>query len=215
VTALSRAPSIYVLAGVNGAGKSSLMGARIRAEQGEYYNPDEAARRVQSANPGLSLADANGIAWQQGRRLLQRAIDERLDYSFETTLGGETIAELLRKAAAQGHQVHVWYVGLESVELHIARVRLRVEKGGHPIPEAKIQERYETSRLNLIDLFPILTTLRVYDNSFEADPREGTTPQPQLLLEMERGAIKSHGSLATAPTWIRPIFSAALNVKSS
>ena len=70
---------LYVLAGVNGGGKSSIGGAMIRSAGGEYYNPDEAARRLMQVNPGLDQTAANAAAWQQGRRLLERAIVERLD----------------------------------------------------------------------------------------------------------------------------------------
>jgi predicted ABC-type ATPase len=83
---------IYVLAGVNGAGKSSLLGAHVRASGSNYYNPDEAARRILAARPHLSQREANGLAWNEGRRLLERAIDERLDFALETTLGASTIS---------------------------------------------------------------------------------------------------------------------------
>src|SRR2546427_12991111 len=83
-------PHIYVLAGVNGAGKSSIAGAAFRANGADYYNPDETARALRAANPALSQADANGAAWQQGRRLLEKAIAERLEFAFETTPGAYT-----------------------------------------------------------------------------------------------------------------------------
>jgi predicted ABC-type ATPase len=50
---------IRVLAGVDGAGKSSIVGATIRDKGGEYYNPDEAEREIMAANPGLGQAEAN------------------------------------------------------------------------------------------------------------------------------------------------------------
>src|SRR6266702_897891 len=95
-------PRIYVLAGVNGAGKSSIAGAAFRANSADYYNPDETARALRAANPALSQTDANGAAWQQGKRLLEKAIAGRLDFALETTLGANTIPALLAKAAAQG-----------------------------------------------------------------------------------------------------------------
>ena len=91
-------PCIYVLAGTNGAGKSSIAGAMFRAKGTDYFNPDEAAARIRRAEPDLSEAEANSQAWNQGRRLLQRAIAERLNFAFETTLGGKTIAALLSSA---------------------------------------------------------------------------------------------------------------------
>ena len=62
-------PRIYVLAGVNGAGKSSIGGAAFRAAGADYYNPDEAVRELKAANPALTQADANSAAWHKGVEL--------------------------------------------------------------------------------------------------------------------------------------------------
>ncbi len=196
---------------MNGAGKSSLAGAAFRSAGADYYNPDEAARLIRKARPGLTQAEANGAAWQQGRRLLERAIAERLDFAFETTLGASTIPKLLAKAADGGAQVRIWYVGLATVEQHIARVRARVRRGGHDIPEADIRRRFDNSRINLIALMPRLAALRVYDNSAEADPAKGRIPEPILVLHMERGRIIGPGDLARTPQWARAIVAAALH----
>ena len=141
-------PLIYVIAGVNGAGKSSIQGAAILKANGHYYNPDEAARNLRIAAPTLTQVVANIMAWQNGVELLRKAIKEKLDFSFESTLGANTIPGLLRDAASQGFHVRIWFVGLSNPELHIARVRQRVERGGHAIPESDIRRRYESSRLN-------------------------------------------------------------------
>jgi predicted ABC-type ATPase len=150
------------------------------------------------------------LAWQQGRRLLERAIAERLDFALETTLGASTIPKLLAKAADSGVEVRIWYVGLDSVERHIERVRARVRKGGHDIPEADIRRRFDNSRLNLVDLMPKLAAMRVYDNSEEADPAKGKAPKPKLVLEMERGKIVGPRDLARTPEWAKPIVAAAM-----
>ena len=203
--------NIYVLAGVNGAGKSSIAGATFRAHGADYFNPDEAARRVMAANARLDQTEANGLAWQQGKRLLERAIAERLDHTFETTLGGYTLPRMLAEAAAAGIAVHVWYAGLSSPELHIRRVRSRVQRGGHDIPEEAIRRRYQHSRLNLIELIPRLAALRLYDNSAEADPAAGAVPQPVLLLYLDHGRIVAPPDLSGTPDWARPIVAAALH----
>ena len=119
-------PSIYVLAGTNGAGKSSVAGAAIRERGADYFNPDEATRRIVEANPGIALNEANSQAWLQGKRLLQKAVSNRLDFAFETTLGGNTIPALREHAHDAGLAVRIWYVGLEGPDLHVARVRARV-----------------------------------------------------------------------------------------
>jgi len=201
---------VFVLAGVNGAGKSSVAGEAVRAAGGEYFNPDEATQRLLAANPGADLLAANAAAWVLGKQLLERAIAERLDYAFETTLGGTTITRLLEAALDAGLEVHVRYVGLEGPELHIARVRARAAAGGHDIPEAKIRERYERSRRNLIRLLPRLTDLAVFDNSEEAPPLQGRRPEPRLLLHTAEGTILETAPLESMPKWAKPIVMAAI-----
>ena len=212
VASPKRRSYIFVLAGTNGAGKSSLAGAMFRRSGADYFNPDEATARILAANPGISTAEANSAAWHQGKRLLERAIAERLDFAFETTLGGHTISALLRKALAAGIEVRIWFVGLSSPELHIARVRSRVARGGHDIPDAKIRERYDQSRINLIELMPRLTELRVFDNSVEADPHAGRAPRPTLVLHLAKGKIVKMVNLAETPQWARALVAAAVKI---
>lgn len=204
-----RGPCIYVLAGTNGAGKSSIGGATFRRLGAETFDPDEAARRIRAANPTIGPNEANSAAWYEGTRLLERAITERRDFAFETTLGGRTIPGLLRKALSLGLEVRIWYAGLSSPKLHIARVRERVAKGGHDIPEEVIRKRYDASRLHLIELLPELTALRVYDNTAESDPTAGVAPTPMLVLHVENGRIVCTCDLAAAPAWAKPILAAA------
>jgi predicted ABC-type ATPase len=199
-----------VLAGVNGGGKSSVGGAAVRASGADYYNPDEVAREMLDKRTGLTPTEANEEAWRIGRALLERAIQERLTFAFETTLGGNTIPRLLAKAAKSGMEILIWYVGLNSPELHIERVAARVRRGGHSIPEEMIRQRYERSRLNLIQLLPSLTALRVYDNSDEAEPEAGGVPTPRLVLHLEAGRILGPEDLSQTPDWAKPIVAAAL-----
>ncbi len=200
-----------MLAGTNGAGKSSIGGELLRAKGAHLYDPDAAARRLRAANPSLAAGEANGLAWQQGVTLLQRAISDQGNFAFETTLGGDTITRLLEAAMDAGLEVHVWYAGLASVEQHVQRVKARVARGGHDIPEDTIRRRHVTSRLNLIRLLPRLSSLRVYDNSAEGDPARGLKPQPVLVLHLERGRIVGPADLGKTPAWAKPIVAAALN----
>jgi predicted ABC-type ATPase len=202
--------AIYVLAGPNGAGKSSIGGAMIRAMGADYFDPDEAAVAISTANPGASAIQATSAAWYEGKRLLERAITERGNFAFETTLGGTTISMLLARAIAAGIAVHIWYVALDSPERHVARVAARVARGGHAIPEHDVRRRYDASRHHLIDLMPGLASLRVYDNSVDADLSAGHAPEPRLMLHLERGTVVAHCELASAPVWVKPILMTAL-----
>lgn len=204
--------AIYVLAGVNGAGKSSIGGAVLREFNGDWYNPDEFAHALLTGNKSLSQVEANSIAWANGVTLLERAIDRRLDFAMETTLGGSTIPRLLGNAAKAGIAIRIWYVGLTSAEQHIARVRARVAKGGHDIPQTDIRRRFEHSRINLIDLLPSLAALRVYDNSIEADPDADLVPTPKLVLRVDQQRIVAPKDLRRSPEWAKPIVAAALRL---
>jgi predicted ABC-type ATPase len=184
---------VTVLAGINGAGKSSVGGALIQQRGGAFYNPDLVALAARKASPSLTAQEANAYAWQRGKEMLEAAIANRTDFNFETTLGGETITKLLIDAAKKGALLNVWYAGLSSVELHLRRVASRVEKGGHPIPEADIRKRWIGSRGNLVKLLPHVSQLRIYDNSIDKDPDKGQSPEPKLVLSVKNGTIDFPG----------------------
>jgi predicted ABC-type ATPase len=202
---------ITVLAGVNGAGKSSVAGNFIRQAGGDYYNPDEAAREILRQNPDLAPATANALAWTKGKELLERAIAEDTDFVFETTLGANTITRLLLRAAREGMAVKVCFVGLVSVNHHLRRVAARVATGGHDIPENKIRERWQNSRLNIVRLLPHLTEFVLWDNSAEAD-FGNVPPAPVLLLHVANGKNLAPDDLAATPEWAKPIGAAALKI---
>ncbi len=211
-TAARARPFIFVLAGVNGAGKSSVGGALLANHGLTWFNPDTYARELM-AQLGLDLAEANARAWEYGRLHLEAAIAQGTNYAFETTLGGRTISDLLLEAT-QTHDVVMLFCGVSSPEQHIERVRSRVASGGHDIPETKIRERWVGSRANLIKLMPRLAHLQVFDNSAEALPGE-VIPDPVLVLEMVGGRMafpepQNASALMATPEWARPIVQAAI-----
>jgi predicted ABC-type ATPase len=206
--AAAQRPVLFVLAGVNGAGKSSIGGHLLQRAGLAWFNPDTHAREL-IALTSCSQADANGAAWQEGLRRLDEALVAGRHHAFETTLGGDTIAERLRSATAS-HDVLIWYCGLASPEQHIARVRARVAAGGHDIPEAKIHERWQRSRLNLIALLPHVARVQVYDNSANAAP--GTpVPDPTRVADIVAGRLMwptLATDLAQTPEWARAVLGA-------
>lgn len=208
---MSERPVLYVLAGVNGAGKSSIGGRHLLDHGLTWFNPDSFAREYR-ASTGCGQDDANAVAWREGMTRLETAIRTRRSHAFETTLGGNTLPATLARAA-ETHDVVVWYCGLASPALHIQRVKERVAAGGHDIPESKIRERCVTSIANLIALLPRLASLVVHDNSAPASP-DGTVPDPVLVLELDDQRVVYPGTtaeLAATPDWAKPIVEAALS----
>jgi predicted ABC-type ATPase len=209
-------PFIFVLAGVNGAGKSSVGGSILMEHGLSWFNPDTYARELM-VQLGMDTAKANGLAWGYGRSKLEAAMAQRTSYAFETTLGGRTIADMLAKAT-RTHDVMMFFCGLSSPEQHIERVRLRVANGGHDIPEGKIRERWTGSRVNLIKLIPHLARLQVFDNSTEALPGQDI-PDPLLVMETINGHIvfpkpEDATILNQTPQWARSIVQAAIEISS-
>jgi predicted ABC-type ATPase len=206
-----QSPTIYVLAGANGAGKSSIGGEMFRAARANYYNPDEEARRLREAY-GHGQAAANSMAWHTGRALLERAIEIKTSFAIETTLGGSTLPNFFAHAAESGMSVKIWYCGLASADLHVARVRSRVAHGGHPIPEAKIRERFDTSRERLIQLLPLVAEVKVYDNTIEVRNANVRMPAPALILHTRNRIIQNTNHLDATPDWAKPIVAMAIRI---
>jgi predicted ABC-type ATPase len=208
-TAPVRRPVLLVLAGVNGAGKSSIGGNVMLRRAGlAWFNPDTYTRLL--VQSGLPLPEANAQAWRHGVDLLDRAIAAGHNHAFETTLGGQTMVRKIA-AAAQTHDVLVWFCGLSSPEQHLARVAARVAAGGHDIPQAKIRERWVNAPLHLIALMPHLAELRVFDNS--ADAAVGARVQdPVPVLHVRQGQVvfpQSLQELQRTPGWAKAIVKAA------
>lgn len=201
---------IFVLAGVNGAGKSSIGGSAIRAAGQDWYNPDEFARAMREQFPDRPLADINSQVWHEGRRRLEAAIRDKTDFAFETTLGGSTMTNTLLDAIAAGVPVSIWYCGLASAEQHIERVAARVARGGHDIPADLIRSRYKTSMRNLCRLAPGLHQLAVYDNSEPLDER--LRPNIRRLLHVNNGEIRVLDK--NMPDWAKPVAAVCLNTFS-
>lgn len=210
--AKARRPVLFVLAGVNGAGKSSV-GGHLLARQGmPWFNPDTFARELMAAT-GRDQRSANVAAWHEGVRRLDEAIAKRRSFAIETTLGGHTMPAKIARAS-RSHDVLMWFCGLDSDEHHVARVRARVAAGGHDIPEAKIRERYPAALTNLIALLPKIARLQVYDNSTDAAPGE-PIPDPVLVAEVLRGTLAwptAPADLARTPAWARPVLAAAMGL---
>lgn len=205
-------PVLFVLAGVNGAGKSSVGGHLLTVQRLTWFNPDTFARELVALS-GCDQATANAHAWTESVRRLDDAIAGGRNHAFETTLGGHTVAARIA-AATRTHDVLMWFCGLASPDRHVARVRARVAAGGHDIPEARIRERYPQALQNLIALMPRLAHLRVYDNSTEVGLRS-PIPDPVLVLDMQGGRLlwpppDDIDALRRTPDWAKPLMEAAL-----
>ena len=69
-----------------------------------------------------------------------------------------------------GYEIIIYYLKLPSVDIAIERVKMRVKKGGHNVPEKDIRRRFERSWINFQGLYKHLAnSWTVFDSSGE-DP---------------------------------------------
>jgi predicted ABC-type ATPase len=157
-------PTVVVLGGINGAGKTSSALPIVRNAIGipRFVNADTIAR-------GLNAFDPESEAAKVGRIMLDHLHDlasRQKSFAFETTLAARSYARWLESLRALGYVCHLFYFWLNSADLAVSRVAERVRAGGHHIPEGTIRRRYARSARNFLDLYrSVVTTWQLYDNS--------------------------------------------------
>jgi len=158
------APQVVVIAGPNGAGKTAAAPDLLQDALGidAFVNADVIAQ-------GLAAFSPESAAFVAGRIMRRRLHDlarAREDFAFESTLAGRSAYRLLTRLVGVGYDVHIFYLWLPSPDLAVARVRRRVEAGGHDVPEPVIRRRFLKSLVNFDRLYrPVATTWRLYDGS--------------------------------------------------
>ena len=160
----SKQPTVAVIGGPNGAGKSTVAPFLLKQALGilEFVNADQIAA-------GLSAYAPETVSFEAGRVMLKRLRElaaSNVSFAFEATLSSRTFALFLNRCKAQGYQVQVFYIALPSAELAVNRVALRVKLGGHNIPQADIERRFQRSLHNLYALYlPLADRWTVLDNA--------------------------------------------------
>jgi len=179
-----------MVAGPNGSGKTTLVKRHIGKfkEQIPFINPDEIARRM---NPD----DVSRVAIKAGMEAIRQQnafLDSRESFAIETTFSGKREIKLLEKANSLGYKTNLVYIGLDSTDDNLARVRDRVLEGGHDVPVKDIERRYDRSMGNLERGLLVAERSYVVDNSDRVH---------RVLGRFENGKI-THLS-KNMPQWFR------------
>jgi predicted ABC-type ATPase len=177
---MSAKPTIYLIGGCNGAGKTTFAKEFLPKEAKclNFLNADLIAQ-------GLSPFDSRAGALKAGRLLVtefRHFVKRHETFALESTLSGKTYIRMLTEAKRRGFQIYLHYLWLPNVDIALARVRERVKKGGHNVPGVDVRRRFRRSLKHLVeDYAPLANRWAVWDNQ--------TTPPP-LLAESETCTIE-------------------------
>ncbi len=160
-------PRALIIAGPNGAGKTTFAKEFLPKEAHclTFINADLIAAGLSPFAPAIVAVRA--------AKLMAQSIDEtvakRLDFAVETTLSGRSYLGLIADWCTCGYHIGLIFLQLPTADLALARVRLRVQQGGHDIPQAVIRRRFTQGWDNFINLYrPLVDDWRLYDASRSA-----------------------------------------------
>jgi len=175
---------LILVCGPNGAGKSTFT---RKTEITKYYPVVDADQIAKENNLGV-LAAGKEVA-----RQIKDFLENEQSFVRESTLTSKFDFKLMKEAKQKGYRVTLVYVGLDSKERSMNRVKSRHQKGGHDIPREDILRRYDRSLENLIQAIKLADKVKIIDNS-ETEHR--------LVAEFESGKLVREFS---SPEWFKKI----------
>jgi predicted ABC-type ATPase len=144
-------PTVYIIGGCNGAGKTtaSLTMLPQMLNCKEFVNADSIAAGISPFQPEKAAFEAGRVMLERIRHLMRT----KVDFAFETTLSTKSYSGLIHECKDIGYEIVLVYFWLNTPELAIERVKERVLKGGHYIPDVIVKRRYERGLKNLFHIF--------------------------------------------------------------
>ena len=173
-------PTLILIAGPNGSGKTSLTNQLLKPEWIEgcvYINPDNIANE---AFGDWNSPEAVMKAAIEATRLRNECIEKKESMILETVLSSGEKVSFMEKAKSQGYFTRLFFVGTDHPSINASRIAHRVLEGGHDVPISKIVSRYSKSITNCATLSRLVDRLYVYDNSEDY-------AQPKLLFRAKDG----------------------------
>jgi len=149
---------------------------------------------IDELSGGIEVKGANVyVAALIAQFIRERLLDERETFSFETVMSHVSKIELFRKSKLKGYRNYLYFVATESPAINKARVQLRIQKGGHPVGEQKIQNRYYRSLELLLDAITLTDRASLFDNSSD---------KYRLVAVVTNGRIIRLEDEKNVPAWL-------------
>ena len=174
-----------IIGGVNGCGKSSLTGAlkAERSDLGLLIDVDKLAAQLGSPVEGGKAAV----------RKIDQCLEKGISFTQETTLSGARTERTIRRAKERGYTIRLYYIGLDTMEESLGRIANRVAKGGHDIPKADVERRFQSRFTDVLRVLPYCDEARFFDND------NGFI----LVAEYRNGQLYPVGN--HAPRWLQEL----------
>jgi len=157
---------LWVLAGGNGAGKTTFYNLFLAPKGIRLVNADIIAKAISPENSEKVSYEAANVVEQIREELLQQSVS----FCFETVFSHVSKIDFVAKAKAQGYEIILVYIHLDTSELNEARVYQRVIEGGHNVPVDKIHSRIPRTMKHIAAVLPIVNEARLLDNSYRKNP---------------------------------------------
>ena len=157
---------LWVLAGGNGAGKTTFYNLFLAPKGIRLVNADIIAKAISPENSEKVSYEAANVVEQIREELLQQSVS----FCFETVFSHVSKIDFVAKAKAQGYEIILVYIHLDTSELNEARVYQRVTEGGHNVPVDKIHSRIPRTMKHIAAVLPIVNEARLLDNSYRKNP---------------------------------------------
>ena len=183
---------LWVLAGGNGAGKSTFYNLYLAKYGIKFVNADLIAKDLDSENPeGLSYHAATLAA-----KIREDLISQGVSFCFETVFSHESKIDFLALAKANGYTIILVYIHLFDSRLNEARVKQRISEGGHSVPIEKIHSRIPRTMQLMKTALSIVDEAIILDNSSKDDPF-------QQIIVMKSGNYETKTD--PLPEWARDL----------
>jgi predicted ABC-type ATPase len=157
---------IWLLAGGNGAGKTTFYNTQLKPMKLPFINADNIARELFPQNPEEHSYQAASIAEEVRNRL----VEEGKTFCFETVFSHPSKIDFLAKAKAYNFEIILVFIHLSSMDLNKARISQRIEEGGHFVPDDKVETRIPRTLENIKTAIQLVDQAYLLDNSNSADP---------------------------------------------